>query len=112
MNFILNLLRKKENQFNYIISLGYNCEVAHRFLKYFKFEISGLFNWTYSYSIKDLISALKNFESIGSGDFELPNPLWECKNTHIRFHGKADMKEFIDGTATNEIIENDRKDLK
>ena len=111
MNFIANLLRKKENKFNHIISLGYNCEVTYRFLKYFKSEESNLFNWTYSYSIKDLTNALNNFDKIATGGFMLPNPLWECKNTNIRFHGKANMALYINNTATDEIIENDRKDL-
>ncbi|MBR2068357.1 MAG: hypothetical protein IJ877_01215 [Candidatus Gastranaerophilales bacterium] len=104
--------RKKENKFDYIISLGYNCEVTYRFLKYFKFEDSGLFNWTYSYSINDLIYALNNFDKIAQGEFINPDPLWECKNTHIKFHGRENMGTYMNHLETDEILKKDLEDLK
>ena len=110
-DFKLSFKRKKENKFDYIFSLGYNCEAAFRIYRFFKVEESCLFHWTYAYSCKDLISALKNFDLIGKGGFEIPNPLWECKNTHIRFHGKADMSLYVNNKATPDIIEKDKKDL-
>ena len=103
--------RVEENCYDNIISLGYNCEVTFRFLKYFGFEISNLFNWTYSYSINDMTNALNNFESICSGEMQNPNPLWECVNTHIRFHGKADSRIFIKGRETEDILKADKEDL-
>lgn len=108
---ISKLFRKNENRFDHIISLGYNCEVTFRFLKYFDFEETSLFNWTYCRSIKDLINALDNFQLIGNGDFEYPNPLFECKNTHIRFHGKAGMDMYLNKTATEEQLKQDKEDL-
>ena len=110
--FLSKFHRKKENGYNYIISLGYNCEVAYRFLKFFRFEESSLFNWTYSKTIDDLISTLNNFEELGKNSFHLPNPLWECKNTHIRFHGKCDMSMCIKNTENEKILEEDLKDLE
>lgn len=110
MGIIANLFRKKENKYDHIISLGYNCEVTYRFLKYFKFEESSLFNWCHSRNIDNLIRALNDFNLIGY-DFTNPNPLWECKETHIRFHGKAPMSIYIDKTATKEELENDKKEL-
>ena len=111
-DFKLFFKRKRENKFDYIFSLGYNCEVAFRLYEFFKFEESCLFHWTYAPSCDDLIFALKNFELIGKNGYETPNPLWECKNTHIRFHGKADMTLYLNGEVSAEIMEKDRKDLE
>ena len=110
-DFILSFKRKKENKFDYIFSLGYNCETAFRMYDFFKFEESNIFNWTYAESVDDLIFALNNFDKIGENGYETPNPLWECKNTHIRFHGKADMSLYVNNNASKEIIEKDKKDL-
>lgn len=102
---------KKRKHYDYVISLGYNCEIAHKFLKYYKFEISNLFNWTFSYSLDDLIAALQNFDMLGAGDWHTANPLWECANTHIRFHGKAPMQGYIDGNITQKEIDADKTEL-
>ena len=109
MNF--NNLFIKKNQYDYIISLGYNCEVTYKFLKYYKFEESSLFNWSFFYSIDDLINALNDFNNIGSGLWQKPNPLWECLNTHIRFHGKVSMAKYIANTISAAEMEDDKQDL-
>lgn len=110
-NFVRRTLagfwREKENCFDHIISLGYNCEVTFRFLKYFNFEETSLFNWAYTYSVNDLINILNNIYDIGKDGFAFPNPLWECNKTRIRFHGKrADSKD-----ASAEILEEDKIEL-
>lgn len=102
---------KKENHFEYFISLGYNCEVMHRFLKHFYFEESNLFNWTYSFGINDITYALNNFDELGNNDFNLPNPLWECKSSHIKFHSKAPTTIYIEKTATEEDYRKDKEEL-
>lgn len=109
MSFKKFLYKKKH--YDYIVSLGYNREVAYKFLKYYNFEESSLLNWTYSYTIDDLICALKNFNCIGFDFLQKPNPLWECSNSHIRFHGKVAMQKYIDNTATNKELEADKKDF-
>lgn len=108
---ISKFTRKKENCFDHIVSLGYNCEVTFRFFKYFHFEETGLFNWTYAHHIDDLINALTNLDAIGTGDFEYPSPLFECKNTHIYFHGKQRMDIYMNKTPTDEIFLKDKEDL-
>ena len=110
-DFRLFFRRKREDKFDYIFSLGYNCEVAFRFYNFFRFEESNLFNWTYSNSIDNLIYAIKNFDEIGAADYENPNPLWECKNTHIRFHGKADMSNYENGNFNEDLLNKDKNDL-
>lgn len=102
-----SLLKSNKEQLNLkkydnIISLGYNCEVTLRFAryyfaKYYKQLESNLFNWTYSYSVEDLIYALQHIDLICSGDMVKPNPLWECKNTKFRFHGRAPITIWMSG---------------
>ena len=111
MNIIKKFLENfKYEKFRYIVPLGYNCETAFRFWRLYRFLDSSLFAWTYSYSIEDLINALNNFDSILAGEIALPNPLYECKNTHIRFHGKANMKNWIHCQNYDmELVNSDRK---
>ncbi len=110
--FIHKFFRKKECGFDHIISLGYNCEVTFRFLKYFNFEESNLFNWASSRSINKLIYALENFNCIGQNGFNFPNPLWECRKTQICFHGKEDTRLYIAKKDTPEIRKKDYAELK
>ena len=68
--------RKRCNKYDYIFSLGYNCEIAFRFVKYFKFEESNLFNWMYVLPFERLLNAINNLDKIGTEGFRGPNPLW------------------------------------
>ena len=79
--------RKHIRKYGHIISLGYNCELSYQLFKHNKFVESNLFGWTYIYSAQDMLNALDNIDLIGEDGFLEPNPLFECKNTHIRFHG-------------------------
>lgn len=90
-----NEKRLNSKKYDNIISLGYNCEVALHSGRYYNKLDSSLFNWTFSYSIEDLIYALQNIDLICSGDMAKPNPLWECKSTKIRFHGRAPINIWI-----------------
>ena len=78
---------KNVKKYGHIISLGYNCELSYQLFRHNRFVESNLFAWTYIYSAKDLLNALNNLNLIGENGFLPPNPLFECKNTHIRFHG-------------------------
>ena len=88
---IQKLLRNRNKGFDHIVSLGYNCEVAYSFLKYFYFEETGLFNWAYSKTPDILINTLKNMDNIGRDGFVfVVSGLWECQKTYVQFHGKED----------------------
>lgn len=100
--------RNKEKFYDHIISLGYNCEIQFRFYKYFKFEETSLFNWSYINSIDDLIKVINNLSLIGKKGYEQPNPLYACKETNIKFHGKAKWKKIKDNP---ELIDKDLNDL-
>ena len=103
--------RKKENKFDYIFSLGYNCEIGYRLYDFFKFEESNIFNWSGTDSTDHLIWVMENFDKIGSGDFEGPNPLWKCVESNMRFHGKVDMNKYVHKIADEETIKKDKEDL-
>lgn len=92
----------KKTYYDYVISLGYNCEVTFKFLKYFKFEESSLFNWCYINSINDLINALQNFDKIGDGQWKMCDFLWQCLNSNIKFHGKLPMNRYLENSVTEE----------
>ena len=105
----LALTRKKCNKYDYIFSLGYNCEITFRFVKYFKFEESGIFNWAGINSMDILLDALKNFDNIGTANFAPPPPLWKCKISNIYFHGKIQTEELL---KNPELMQSDLRDLK
>lgn len=101
--------RKRCNKYDYIFSLGYNCEIAFRFVKYFKFEESNLFNWMYVLPFERLLNAINNLDKIGTEGFRGPNPLWHDNFSGIHFHGKASFDELKNNP---QIIEKDLEDLK
>ncbi len=100
-----------KNCYDYIISLGYNCEVSYKFLKYFKQEVSGLFNWSKVNTIDNLIYALENFDKLGTSGFVMEMPLWKCINTNISFHGKVQAKDYLKNNYAEEEIEKDKSEL-
>ena len=61
--------------------------------------------------IPDIINAFKDFDAIAEGDFYFPNPLWECKNTNIRFHGKAELELSLNNNFSAEELNNDKEEL-
>lgn len=102
------LKRKKANRYDHIISLGYNCEVAFKFIRYFKFEETGIFNWCYAFRISNFINTVNNIEKIASEGFSGPNPLWVDNFSQIHFHGKANHMELQNNP---ELIQADLEDL-
>lgn len=112
MGKVIKFFRKKENCFDHIISLGYNCEIAYRFFKYFNFEESSLFNWGSTKSIDGLIDILKAPETIYNEGFELSETLWKSKGSEIRLHGKLTPAIMLDKNTDKKIFESDLKDLK
>lgn len=104
----LVLTRKKCNKYDYIFSLGYNCEIAFRMVRYFKFEESSIFNWAAVKSMDILIDALNNFEKIGSAGFNPPPPLWKCRASDIFFHGKKNVEDLLNDP---ELMQQDSEEL-
>ena len=109
--FIHKLFRKPKNGFNHIISLGYNCETAFRFLKYFRFEEASLFNWAASETFDTLIHALENLDKIGMDGFQLYHGLWKCNNTKICWHGRQKMNVYLEHRDTELVRQQDVAEL-
>ena len=93
LNAVFKLLGRMPEikQYGHIFSLGYNCEVSFQFFKYHHFVESGLFSWVGTSDVTTLISALNDFNSIATGDFEYNGATWKCSRTSICFHGKRNV---------------------
>lgn len=81
-------LFKPKRAYDHILMLGYNCEIAFQFFSMYHFLQSNLFAWSYAYSLKDTAQAIAHLDEIGAEGFLPPDPLWQCRRTHIRFHGR------------------------
>lgn len=72
---IFNLFRSKNvRRYGHIQSLGYNCEPSFQFFQQYRFVESGLFSWTNNTNISTLTRALKDFDRIGTGEWEAVPP--------------------------------------
>ncbi len=100
INALLNA-KKYEN----IVMLGYNCEVAYRFFRQYKFVDSSLFAWTYV-TFEQLKFFLENPDKVATGDFFLEHGMFTCKNSGISFHGRTDL------TAVTDVLQIDKEALE
>ena len=79
---------RPKNRYDHLVLLGYNCEIAFQFFNMYRFLESGLFAWSYASSLHDTLHALQHPDLIGTNGFIFTDPLWQCRNTQISFHGK------------------------
>lgn len=103
---IINKFRKIfiKRKFDRIVSLGFNCEVAFQFLKFYDFVEANLFTWTFVYETKDLLNALLHLDAFAV-DFEPANAyMWKSKSFDISFHGRSEL------IPTDEEIRNAEKE--
>ena len=84
--------------------------MSFQFFKKYGFVESSLFAWANVENIDNLINALNNIDLIGSGKLENINPMWQCFNTGICFHGKAPI-HIWKNNPTQEIITKDKNEL-
>jgi hypothetical protein len=106
--------RLRARRFDHVVTLGYNCELAARFFQNFKFVDSTLFSWASSIEPGRMAHAIEHSEDIFSGEVEAPTrtfPLFRCRNTDVRAHGRASMKVWTDGEPTPEFVEKERSEL-
>lgn len=95
-----------------IILLGYNCEIAYRFYRNYKFVDSSLFAWSLV-TFDTLREIIKNREIIGTQGFRHENHMYTCQATGIAFHGKAGAELFTnDIENNNKIMKEDIEDLQ
>ena len=58
----------KRQKFEHFLLLGYNCELAYRFLKANGFLDSTFFAWSCVWSCNDLLNALRRFDGLFAGE--------------------------------------------
>lgn len=102
------------NKFDYIISLGYNCEVSFRIKDKFGEINSFPYSWAYCCDKKLFLDSLDNLDEILSGDIELlENGMFKCKKFDINFHSCKNKDHlYIDGKPNETIVKNEIKKLK
>lgn len=102
--------KKYEN----IVPLGYNCEIAYRFYRQYKFFDSSLFGWSFV-NFEQLQYSLLNIDKLGNGGFEydFPSHMLKCLNSGIYFHGRTTHDKFTDNDEENQkIIQSDSVELQ
>lgn len=105
---------RNAKKYTNIIPLGYNCEIAYRFYKQYKFVDSSLFGWSYT-TFEQLKNVLSDLNILGTGNFkyDYPSHTIQCQNSGIYFHGRTPADKFSEDENQNkEIIENDITELK
>lgn len=99
--------------YNYLISIGMNCEVRYQLKqKYGAFD-SSLLEWAVV-PPQHLIEVLENPHLIFSGEIEEKRAynMWRCKVTDITFHGKKTVNELLgsDGKPDEMKISQEKED--
>lgn len=110
MNLFNRLFADKSRRYGHTISLGYNCEVSFQFFLHYHFVESSLLAWANTINIDNLIRVIEKPEILCSGKVENVNPMWQCLNSNICFHGKAPAKIWNLNPAP-EVIEADKGEL-
>ncbi|MCR5260761.1 MAG: hypothetical protein K6C94_02870 [Candidatus Gastranaerophilales bacterium] len=101
-------------KYDNIIPLGYNCEIAYRFYKHFKFFDASLFGWSFV-TFEQLKYSLLNMDKLCNGgiEYDYPSHTLKCKNSGIYFHGRTPHDKFSDNEQENQkIIEQDAAELQ
>ncbi|MGN0014414.1 MAG: hypothetical protein ACI37T_03250 [Candidatus Gastranaerophilaceae bacterium] len=103
----------KRKKYDNIIPLGYNCEIAYRFYRHFRFIESSLFAWVYINSFEELLNALKNLDSLAQGELFYENTMFKCLNSGIYFHGKTSAEKITgDKENASKLIASDIEELR
>ncbi len=107
--FLRIFARMRSRRFDHIVTLGYNCELAARFFECFKFVDATLFCWAAAPHCEEMCHALEHPDEIFSGEIDIPRkdfPLFRCKNTNVRAHGRAKMNVWLSDTPpTKEFVD-------
>lgn len=104
------LLRAK--RYDNIVMLGYNCEIAYRFFRQYKFIDSSLFAWTYV-PFEQLKYFFESPEKVGVGEFSFGYGMFTCENSGIAFHGRTDWSGVNDiNQLDKELVETEKKELR
>ena len=89
------MARMRSRRFDHVVTLGYNCELSARFFQNFNFVDSTLFSWAGADYPVEMAYAIEHYQDIFSGEILAPTkdfPLFLCKKTKVRAHGRAKMQ--------------------
>lgn len=100
-------------KFDYIISLGWNCEPSFQMKLHLGFVESFPFSWCAILENESLLKVLNNKNIIFSGEFqEHPESnMWLCKVSNINFHAQRKAEDFLKFTG-EELNQEKRKELE
>jgi len=105
----------RSRKFDHVVTFGYNCELSARFFQNFKFVDSTLFSWAAGIEPDRMAHAIEHSEDIFSGEVAAPTrdfPLFRCKKTNIRAHGRAPLKVWTEGEPPPpEFVEKERAEV-
>ena len=106
----------RSRRFDHIVTLGYNCELSARFFQCFGFVDATLFSWAGADLPDELAYAIEHYEDIFSGEVAAPTrtfPLFFCKNTKIRAHGRAKQQVWTaEQPPPQDFIDAERAELR
>jgi len=107
--------RIRSRKFDHVVTFGYNCELSARFFQRFKFVDSTLFSWAGCDVPEGMAYAIEHNAEIFSGEVAAPTrdfPMFRCKKTNIRAHGRAPLKVWTEGEPPPpEFVEKERDEV-
>lgn len=103
--------------YDIIIPLGKNCELATTYKNYFHaFMDSYLYNWAFYKNKKGYFGSVINPEKIFSNgiEFHQDSNMWECLTTGVVFHSNSQPEDLLDknGNLITEKKEKEFEDIK
>lgn len=92
--FARGLFRRRK-KFSHFLLLGYNCELAYRFVRANGFLDSTFFAWASAGDSRDIVAALRRFDDVFSGEMTFApsaSDMFICSNTGIVAHSRYTPK--------------------
>ena len=82
----------RARRFDHVVLVGYNCELAYRFLKSLGFLDATLFCWAGTTVLDEFLAICANIDKLMTGELLPPTkelPLFRCAQTGLWAHGRA-----------------------
>ena len=82
----------RARRFDHVVLVGYNCELAFRFLKSLGFLDATLFCWAGTTVLDEFLAICANVDKLMTGELIPPTkelPLFRCAQTGLWAHGRA-----------------------
>ena len=92
--FLKGLFRKRK-KYSHFLLLGFNCELAYRFIRANGFLDSTFFAWASAGDCRGLVAALRRFDDVFSGEMTFDpsaSDIFICSNTGTAAHSRYTPK--------------------